>query len=491
MKNKRQTIGIVGGLCPLATADIYLKAMKQVKANSGDTDYPDIIINAAVEQECRGNQFDETCNYDMSHRILYIYQVAAELKRQKADKILVPDFLSYSSVSTISNNIKIPILDIVEILVNELKAKWPKAKKIGLLTTSSSIKHKIFEQKFSDNALQIVYPDEEIQKKMVMEAIYAEEGVKRGITSGKPGELIREAWKHLHEKGAELIATAVTELPLIERHYYPQDSYLDCNEAIARELVSVDEMLPAKEERYGAVGILGGLGPAATVDLFDKIVKHTPANRDQDHIRIIIENNPQIPDRTAALHGKGEDPSIALLASAEKLKGAGADFIIVPCNTAHVFLRTVQEHIKLPILSMIEETARYIIKNHPSVKKVGLLATSGTVESKVYENALVQNGIELLVPAADSQEKLVMEAIYGKGGIKAGHKSGPPREQLLTAVGELMENGAQLIILGCTEIPLALKNGDLGIPFVDPTEILACAAVKHSIAKTIPDAMPR
>ena len=481
MKTQRQTVGIVGGLCPLATADIYLKAMRHVKVISGDADYPDIIINAAVEQEFRGNSFDGRHNYDMSHRIMYVYQVAAELQRQKVDRILVPDFLSHSSMTTISRSVQTPLIDLVALLVDGIRTGWPNARNIGILTTSSSIKQRIFERQFTANGLVAIYPDEEIQEQMVMKAIYGAEGVKRGITTGKPGELIRQACGHLIGKGADLIVTAVTELPLLDRHYYPRDTYLDCNEVIGRNLVRSDTQSPVQETHCGTIGIIGGLGPAATVDIFEKIVRHTPAHHDQDHLKIIIENDPQIPDRTAALSGVGEDPSIAMLASAEKLKRSGADFLIIPCNTAHAFLRKMQQHIQIPILSMIDETARYITANHPAVDKIGLLATSGTVGSKVYEEALTGSGVVLLVPSGESQKKLVMEAIYGQGGIKAGCVTGLPREQLLAAAHELIGMGAQLIVLGCTEIPLALTSGDVEVPFVDPTEILAKAAVERAI----------
>ena len=488
MKKRKSTIGIVGGLCPLATADIYLKAMKQVKSKHGDTDYPDIIISAAPEQEHRGNQFDNSPerNYDMSHRILYIYQVARELKERSVDKILVPDFLSYSFADTISDNIQTPLVDIVGILADEIKKKWPRAHRIGLLTTSLSIERKIFEEKFARAGLQLIYPDEQVQRDMVMEAIYGMEGVKRGNIHGKPGELIQQACEHLLSRGADVITSGITELPLIERQYYPQENYLDCNEVIGRQLVHNAKCSSPKAGKHGTIGIIGGLGPAATVDIFDKIVKNTPASCDQDHIKVIIENNPQIPDRTAALAGKNEDPSIAMLAAAEKLKASGADFIIVPCNTAHVFLQAVQQHIKIPILSMIEETAKYIAVNFPNVRKAGLLATSGTVGSGVYKAPLKNKNIELITPSPESQEALVMEAIYGKEGIKAGFKD-VPKNLLLKAAEELVGRQAELIILGCTEIPLALKNGNLEVPFIDPTEILAKAAVKYAMNKIKPD----
>lgn len=486
MKTSRHSIGIVGGLCPLATADIYFRAMKKVKASSGDMDYPDIIINAALEQDCRGNQFSSEYNYDMHHRVLYIYQVAKELKDRGVDKILIPDFLSYTFAKTIHENIRTPLVDIVEVLVDETARRWPSAKKIGFLTTKLSISNKVFDTAFGNRNMELIFPDPEIQENMVMEAVYGTEGVKKGFLQGSSGKLIQKACSHLFDKGVEVIISGITELPLIDRKYYPKEKYLDCNDVIAAELVKNSGASSSVVDKHCVIGILGGLGPYATVDIFDKIVKNTAAAKDQDHIKVIIENNPQIPDRTAALRGSGEDPGIALLATAEKLQSAGADFIIVPCNTAHVFMESVQQHIRIPVLSMIEETAKYIIENFPSVKTVGLLATSGTVGSKVYETQLDKRGLKMLVPATKSQEKLVMEAIYGKDGIKAGQKTGKPRDLLQKAARELAASGAALIILGCTEIPLVLKDGDMDIPFIDPTEILAKSAVRYAINQNIP-----
>jgi aspartate racemase len=486
MSSERLAVGIVGGLCPAAAADIHMKAVRQVKVSGGDMDYPDIIISAAPEQEHRGNQLTGGRSYDMTHRLLYIYQVAADLKKRGVGKILVPDFLTYNSAKTISDNIKTPLVDIVGILADEIARKWPAVSRVGLLTTNMAVSEKVFDKKFADRNLSLVLPDAGDQESLVMEALYGPLGVKRGFWSAEPGALIRDACARLFSKGAELILTGVTELPLIDRAYYPAENYVDCNEVIAAELVKCPSPAPEGKGGRCVIGILGGLGPSATVDIFDKIVRNTPAGKDQDHIKIIIDNDPTIPDRTAALRGRDENPCVAMLAAAERLQASGADFIIVPCNTAHVFMDAVQRHIKIPVLSMIEETVTRVREDFPGVGKVGLLASSGTVESKVYETQLSRAGLTLAVPRPESQERLVMEAIYGKEGIKAGFKTGRPRELLLAAAAELVSDGAGLIILGCTEIPLALKNGDMSAPFIDPTETLAKSAVRHALRGRAP-----
>jgi aspartate racemase len=220
------------------------------------------------------------------------------------------------------------------------------------------------------------------------------------------------------------------------------------------------------------IGILGGMGPLATADLFRRIVEKTPAKRDQDHPRVIIYNNPKIPDRTAFILGRGEDPRPELIASARKLEECGADFIIMPCNTAHYFAGDIQRAIRIPLVSMIEETAESIQKM--GLRTVGLLATTGTILGGVYQSALKKRNIKLILPSEEEQE-LVMEAIYR--GIKAGNlKLG--RELLLKVAKKLEKRGVEGIIAGCTEVSIVLKSKDLHVPLIDPMEVIAEKAVK-------------
>lgn len=225
------------------------------------------------------------------------------------------------------------------------------------------------------------------------------------------------------------------------------------------------------------IGILGGLGPYATVDIFRKILDQTPARFDQDHLHILIDNYSQIPDRSAALKGCGPSPIPAMVEAANRLCCAGADFILIPCNTAHVFLPELRPHLKIPVLSIIDATAAYIAKHYPECSRIGLLATSATLNFGLYAGKFN----ELLVPDPIDQEQLVMEAIFGRLGIKAGHFE-PPRELLLTAARRLVDAGAQAVILGCTEIPLVINADDLPVPTVDPNRILAQTAVEYAMS---------
>lgn len=224
------------------------------------------------------------------------------------------------------------------------------------------------------------------------------------------------------------------------------------------------------------IGILGGVGPEATVDLFKKIIKVTPAKRDQDHVETIVISNSHIPDRTSAILYGGDDPVPEMLYTAKMLDALGVSVILIPCNTAHYFIESVQKEIQTPILNMILETVNYIEKQYSGVKTIGILGTTGTIKSKIYENELKKRGFNVVVPDDDVQENFVMEAIYGTRGIKSGFKK-KPRILLKYASLHLHDKGAQVIIQGCTEIPLVLTKRHCEQPYVDPTLICAKKAV--------------
>lgn len=234
------------------------------------------------------------------------------------------------------------------------------------------------------------------------------------------------------------------------------------------------------DETGKTIGILGGMGPEATVDLFGKIVRATPARVDQDHVRVVIDSNPKIPDRTAFLRGCGPDPVPAMQASIEGLVRMGADLILIPCNTAHVYYDRLQASTPVPILHIMREVAQALTaaeSDRPRVRVAGLLATELTVESRLYHEALAAVGVEVLVPPPEVQA-WVTEAIFGAEGIKAGVYA-PARGRLLRAGRYLVEQGAEVLIAGCTELPLVLRPHDFAVPWIDPAEILARAALRR------------
>jgi aspartate racemase len=232
------------------------------------------------------------------------------------------------------------------------------------------------------------------------------------------------------------------------------------------------------------IGILGGMGPEATIDLFTKIVKGTRAKKDQDHLRILIDNNPKVPDRTLAIQKKGPSPLPQLIRSAKILENAGADFIVIPCVTAHYYYESLQRKIKIPIFQIVEETVKYVQAKLGRIRKIGLLATTGTIQTGLFQNAFSQTDIELILPNPETQQTWVMEAIYGRQGIKAIGPSEISKRLILKTSQKLIHQGAQAIIAGCTEVPLVLKEGDLSIPVIDPISILAKVAIEKAKGKS-------
>lgn len=230
----------------------------------------------------------------------------------------------------------------------------------------------------------------------------------------------------------------------------------------------------------GIIGILGGMGPEATAFLFQAIIKNTEAARDQDHLRVLVDNNPKIPERIPAILGHGEDPLPMMIETAKNLERAGADFIVIPCVTAHYFIRELSEGVAIPVISIIEEVTEELERRLPGVERTGLIATTATIRARLFQDRLSEKDVEVIVPSAEEQEHLVMSSIYGESGIKAGYTKGENRLRLLKASKALVIRGAQAVIGGCTEIPLVLKEGDLEVPFLDSLSILAVAAIRRA-----------
>lgn len=222
------------------------------------------------------------------------------------------------------------------------------------------------------------------------------------------------------------------------------------------------------------IGIIGGMGPLATADLFSKIINHTKASCDQAHLRVCIDSNTNIPDRTAALLHGGDDPTEELVKSAKRLESIGAEVLIMPCNTAHNFYDPIAKNVEIPVLHMIALT-RDALKSR-GVKRAALLATDGTIQTGIYQRTFEGSGIELLTPEADAQ-KAVMGVIYD--GVKAG-KMDYDASAFRKTIEELLARGAETLILGCTELPLAVELYQLDYPTTDPTLELALGAIRFA-----------
>lgn len=227
------------------------------------------------------------------------------------------------------------------------------------------------------------------------------------------------------------------------------------------------------------IGIIGGMGPLATADLFKKIVMNTKAENDREHIRIFIDNNPNIPDRTEAILHGGASPIKELTSSAMNLERMGADFLIMPCNTAHYFHAYIQSAVSIPVLNMIEITCKNL--KIRGVKKAALLATDGTIKSGIYRDVFEREGIELIYPY-ENEQSLIMDMIYN--GVKAGRHDYDV-SSAKKIMNDLLLRGAESLILGCTEIPVAVEMYKLDYPAIDPTLELAKEAISQSGAIVI------
>lgn len=219
------------------------------------------------------------------------------------------------------------------------------------------------------------------------------------------------------------------------------------------------------------VGILGGMGPLATVDLFQKIVENTPAQIDQDHLRIMIDNHPQIPNRVEAALRGGPSPLPAMTESLHVLEAAGVDFIVIPCNTAHYWLKDLQAIAKVPVFNMIQNAASVIRDQHRDLSgRILLLATEATVQLNLYQSEFAKVNMEIQVPTV-AEQKVVDAALQQ---VKAGFVANNPHlAEMNQLVGRYIAQGTAGVIGGCTEIPLLFPFLEGSLHKFDATMLLA------------------
>jgi aspartate racemase len=231
---------------------------------------------------------------------------------------------------------------------------------------------------------------------------------------------------------------------------------------------------------FSTIGILGGMGPEATNQLCVLITALTPVTKDQDHIPVITYNNPQIPARVSAVRGQSESPVPEMIRTARVLEEAGADMLLMPCNLAHFYLEDIQKAVRIPFLDMIEETVNFTVEHYPHCRRVGIIASTPTIECGIYDKTFRKHDRLLISPDKDEQESKVMAAIYAPDGIKCGHKV-KPRALLMEAGHALVEKGAEIIIAGCTEVSLVMKEKDSPFVVIDPMEVVARVAVERAM----------
>ena len=227
------------------------------------------------------------------------------------------------------------------------------------------------------------------------------------------------------------------------------------------------------------VGIIGGMGPDATVDFMSQILQVTPASTDQDHIRMLVENNPRIPSRQAAMRGEGESPGPAIAAIATRLEAMGAEFLVMPCNLAHAWQSDIEAAISIPFISIVEESVQSALDRSGDDSAVGLMTTPGCFTAGLYQQALAVTGR----PVVTQTREELAEAMLFVEQIKSGNQSQEVALGLRDLADKLVDRGAKVLIAACTEFPLVLDESMFDVAFVSSTDVLAKKTVAIALGE--------
>ena len=467
--SQKKKIGIVAGLNRRAAMEVKTQLL-----SLGDDELSIVMTEDNFK-------IDPDPVFAVSDRKIFIFNEAELLAEMGVDLILVPDFKCGAYIHEIQREIQTPILDMKEALMSQMGEKVPA---MGVLDAANAAGCASGACDLSKQ-MKMIFASEEDQKTLdeLREKIRAE---------GPSDEAVQELsqiCRRLMEKGAEVIVPNCTQFalntPALQKLGLP---VMNVFEVFAKAALSHStEKLPKPFK----LGLIGGLGPAATVDLYDKIVKATPAKNDQEHFKVVIEQNPQIDDRTACLLNGGPDPTIAMYNCAKRLERDGCDYIIIPCNTAHAFLPRMLRHLNVPFIDMQQTMLDEIKAKFGDNARVGLMATSGTIATGIYSKKAEKMGMKMYTPDEDHQQS-VMKAIYGPKGAKAGYTTGECYDDLYRGAEYLVKTyDCNVLILGCTELPLIFHETDdfevagKKVAIVDPTATLArkCVQIAQATIK--------
>jgi aspartate racemase len=223
------------------------------------------------------------------------------------------------------------------------------------------------------------------------------------------------------------------------------------------------------------LGVLGGMGPAASAEFITRLIQQTPVNRDQDHIPFVLWNEPRIPDRSTSMRNGNDDPLPYLIDGIQALKYTGCDLIVIPCNTAHFWYHELIK-LEVPIIHIVDSVADALREVNVTNTTIGVMGTQATVEFGLYQYKLNRLGWDSIVPTKEEMDTLVQPAI---DLIKSG-KVEQAYLILMTVVKSLIARGAKAVVLGCTEIPLAIKEvEENGIPIVNSIDSLVKIVIKE------------
>jgi aspartate racemase len=464
-------VGIIGGLGSVASADVFFK-MTRFAAAMPPARRVEILFDQKPfkEPDIAGAE-----NAYTNARKLYVFDMVRQFEERCAAAVALPCFISHTFLDELQVEVGLPIVDMLAAIRRHLETRLPKLQRVGVLTSSYVRKKQLFQKYFPADQYELLFPSDAVQHACVMRAVYGAQGIKHGCMSGNTIDLLYEACQDLLRQGAQVILPGMTEVAMVADALIARGiPLIDTNQVYAESVIAYEGVVA----RQFKIGVVGGVGPAATVDFIGKVIRNTPAEKDQDHIKLVVEQNPQIPDRTQNLVADGPDPTVAIYAACKRLENDNADIIAIPCNTAHAFVERIQAHLSVPIINMLDETVGYVARQYGQPCRIGLLATAGTIASTVYHEAAQRLGMQLVTPAPEQQEQ-VMQIIYGEYGVKAGFVNDDLRLALIEQIGLLAQQGADVVILGCTELPLLMHQNEAFevngkcVPVLDPTEILA------------------
>ena len=391
-------IGLVAGVNPIV-APFVKAAIFRAAAESART-------VELVEDELELRKDAPTERIALGDSKITALESAWRLQEKGCDVALIANLRSEAYIDEVRTELQMPIVSLYAGMPEAVKAKG--ARKIGLLGCALDVA-----------LIRKLLPECEII-----------EGSGLSCTNTTNPEIVREEAVKLLAAGAELLLPVCGRVAGAAFELISEGMpILDVLTTAAHK--AIDET-PVRLPKPFKVGLIGGLGPAATVDLYDKIVKATPAKNDQEHFKLVVEQNPQISDRTACLLKGGADPTLAMYGCARRLQKDGCDAIIVPCNTAHAFVPYLERHLDIPFINMQIATMEEIKAKLGDKARIGLLATSGTVQTGIYGDKAKALNLPMFVPDELHQER-VMAAIYGPLGAKAGYTDGQCREDLVSA----------------------------------------------------------
>lgn len=306
-------LGIVGGLGALAGADLLYRIVDATPVAS-EEDHREIHFEQRPMHEA---VLPSDASYSPTSRKFYVFDTLTKMEQEGCDIALLPCFVSHTFLDELRSELGIQIVDMMQAIKAHIANMEPQPNRVGVITTPFVKQNGLFERALPEG-VEVEYPSPDHQQ-LLIEAIYGAGGFKSGRRDGFVTQPIEVILADFRARGIQVVVPGMTEIPLLLSKLSIPDGIeiVDTNELYAA--LALEESDTSRVHAF-KIGVVGGVGPAATVDFLDKIVSNTQSSRDQDHVKILVEQNPQIPDRTENLIGQGTDPTIALYSTSKKLE---------------------------------------------------------------------------------------------------------------------------------------------------------------------------